>query len=310
RLSEIPSAARPPGQQGPGRAAGLAGGRQGPCPRAPRARVPDADAHGPRRARGARPAAAGLRALRRRARPEGAMIHAPDGVRFATLRRSVRPGTLLRSVAKRSGPLAELVSEGHGGGLMKSAGSGAAKLRFWPVGPPADEEAWLTPVPPPAPGFPWLRAFVVLAAAYAVVFWPALSQPWWSRDDYTLGAMGAEGRYAMAMQAGRPAYILLFETLPLDNRPDAVGWNVALRAGRALLHVLAALLLAYALWRPLGSAVAAVAAVLPFLLWFFNPDAVLMRLAAGYPLALLLAVAALLLVRAREGPAWRRGACW
>jgi hypothetical protein len=162
----------------------------------------------------------------------------------------------------------------------------------------------------PTAHFPWLRAFAVLAAAYAVVFWPALREPWWSRDDYSLAAMSADQHYAMAMQTGRPAYILLFRTLPLDSRPDAAVWNVALRAGRALLHVAAALLIAFALWRPLGSAAAAVAATLPFLLWFFNPDAVLMRLAAGYPLGALLAVGALLLVRVREGPAWRRGACW
>jgi hypothetical protein len=152
----------------------------------------------------------------------------------------------------------------------------------------------LRPTSQPTTPFTGLYVFVVLALLYVVVFWPALRTAWWFRDDYSVGEWGERDRWGMALITGRPVYGLLFYTLPLDNRAEATGFNIGLRLARVLLHVSAAWMLCYLLWRRLRSWLAASAATVPFLVWFLNPDAVLARLGAGYPLSVLLSLCGLL----------------
>jgi hypothetical protein len=146
----------------------------------------------------------------------------------------------------------------------------------------------------PSERFPGGRIFAVLALLYVVAFLPALRHAWWFRDDYLVGELSADDLRRTAYSTGRPVYGLLFRTIALDNRADAVTANVLLRLGRALLHVTACWVLALLLWRKLRAPRVACLATLPFLLWFLNPDAVLARLGAGYPLAVLLTLTALL----------------
>jgi hypothetical protein len=146
--------------------------------------------------------------------------------------------------------------------------------------------------------FPFLRIFLLFASVYTLTFWPALCVPWWQADDYALGGAFSWSAYLdCALWLGRPLDIVWLWSLRLDCSPSAAAANMALRAAQVGVHVLAATLIAYALWRRLRAPILSSLAVLPFLLWFFNPDAVLLRTAGPYPQGCLLSVAGMLLIQ-------------
>jgi len=146
--------------------------------------------------------------------------------------------------------------------------------------------------------FPGLRVFLLYLICYVVLFWPALCQPWWYMDDYWCAGWDGATFWKMALCQGRPLGMLWQWTHQLDSSPESGTANVLLRLVQVGCHVLTATLIAGLLWKD-GLRWPGVAAVLPFVLWAFNPEAVLWRTGAAYALTALLSVGGVVLLRGR-----------
>jgi hypothetical protein len=145
--------------------------------------------------------------------------------------------------------------------------------------------------------FPWWKVFLIFGLLWAAFFWPALHDAWWYADDFWLGEWtGAQRWGPFVFGQGRPILGLWSYSFFLDNSPNAQWANILLRWFQGGVHVLSATLLAALLWSVIRHWTAALAA-LPFLLWPFNADAVLIRSASLYAIAGLLSFLGLWLIR-------------
>jgi hypothetical protein len=143
----------------------------------------------------------------------------------------------------------------------------------------------------------FLTYFLAWAAANA----PALRQAWWFADDFGQENVFTDTSFAHHLEQGRPGQLLWMLTLRLDAGEGRVA-NVALRLLQGGLHVLTAALIADLLRRRTRRR-ATLLAGLPFLLWPYNGEAVLWRSAGTYPVAALLSIVALQLLRRARRPA-------
>jgi hypothetical protein len=153
--------------------------------------------------------------------------------------------------------------------------------------------------------FPFFLTFLFLGTLWALSFWPALHDAWYVYDDYLYCRTPSSFNWANACSMGRPVFWLWTYTYQLDADPNNVWTNILLRWMQGGFHVLTGTLLAYLLWKQLRSWTA-ILAVLPFVLWSFNAEAVLWRGAGINVLAPLFSVLGVVLI-CIEG--WR-GSFW
>jgi hypothetical protein len=149
--------------------------------------------------------------------------------------------------------------------------------------------------------------FAITFALYMLIWsfanWPALKQAWWCADDF-IRAEDLSGSLPRGLENGRPLEGLWFWTFALDGRSDHELQNMALRLLQGGLHSLTATIAAYLLWQHTLRKTT-VLAVLPFLLWPFNQEAVLWRSAGAYTVAAMLGLLGLWAIR-QEGY-WLKG---
>lgn len=145
--------------------------------------------------------------------------------------------------------------------------------------------------------FPFLSTWVLLTIAWAAVFWPALHHAWLFFDDYSLAVWGEKERWNSSLGLGRPVLALWSYTFCLDGLSGTSVANVLLRLAQGALHTLTGTVVAYLLWKETRVRLAALA-VLPFVLWPFNTEAVLWRGAGINVLAALFSVLGVALIRA------------
>jgi hypothetical protein len=131
-------------------------------------------------------------------------------------------------------------------------------------------------------------AFFLFLILWSFGNWPALKQAWLFQDDYPRITEISESTRA-ALDNGRPFEILWFLTFNLERRPDWQFYNIALRFFQGIIHCLAATIAAFLIWKQSQRWIA-LASVLPFLLWPFNGEAVLWRMAGEYPIAAFLSI--------------------
>lgn len=141
--------------------------------------------------------------------------------------------------------------------------------------------------------------FILYFLLWSYSNWPALRQPWWYMDDYFYqeGIMSYKQnliRYTLAN--GRPIQTLWFFTFWLDATPCCGVQNMILRLIQGMFHSLTALFAAFLFWRGAKHWQGFVS-VLPFLLWPFNGEAVLWRSVGFYPLAALLGLMGICIIR-------------
>lgn len=166
-------------------------------------------------------------------------------------------------------------------------------------------------LPDPRPGacrrFPFFVTFVVLYGLWVAAYWPALHRSWWYTDDYTLAELSGRDLLEWNVSGGRPLAAIWHYTLRWDRTAKGRSINVALRLCQGAFHTLTCVLIARGLWQG-GGVVFPCVAVLPFLLWPFNTEAVLWRTPGAYAMAPALAVLGVLAVRA--GHEMRRWWVW
>ena len=161
--------------------------------------------------------------------------------------------------------------------------------------------------------FSWWKVFFTFGFLWALAFWPALHNAWWYADDFWLGEWTGVQRWgSFVIGNGRPLLGLWSYSFLLDRSPNDQWANILLRWFQGGVHVLNVTLLARLLWDVVHRWTA-VLAVLPFLLWPFNGDSVLVRSASFYAIAALLSFLGLLAIRVndsqRNGLYWVSGAC-
>jgi len=161
--------------------------------------------------------------------------------------------------------------------------------------------------------FPWWRVFFIFAFLWALAFWPALHDAWWYADDFWLSEWTEAQRWGdFIIGNGRPLAGLWSYSFLLDHSANDQWANIALRWFQGGVHVLNATLLAGLLWSVIRHW-AAILAALPFLLWPFNADSVLIRSVASYAIAALLSLLGLWAIRVngskRDGLYWISGTC-
>ena len=145
--------------------------------------------------------------------------------------------------------------------------------------------------------FPWWRVFFIFGLLWALFFWPALHNAWWYADDFWAGEWTDAQRWGpFVLGNGRPLLGLWSYSFLLDHSPNAQWANILLRWFQGGVHVLNATVLAGLLWSATRHWTA-VLAVLPFLLWPFNADAVLWRGGSVYAIAACLSLLGLHLIR-------------
>jgi hypothetical protein len=158
-------------------------------------------------------------------------------------------------------------------------------------------------------------AFVVLALLWAVGNYPALLQAWWFRDDFILGyffhkysfANAAYRLFACEVNEGRPFGALAEAPFCLNYYPHAAV-NVALHWAQGLAHVGLAIFIAQTLSRYLPRW-QTIVAVVPFVFWAFNGEAVLWSSNLIYLLGSFASLAGLRLIVAgiaNRNPSWCR----
>jgi hypothetical protein len=160
--------------------------------------------------------------------------------------------------------------------------------------------------------FAWWKVFFVFGFLWALAFWPALHNAWWYADDFWLGEWtGAQRWGSFVIGNGRPLLGFWSYSFLLDRSPNDQWANILLRWFQGGVHVLNVTLLARLLWGVVRRWTAVLAA-LPFLLWPFNGDAVLIRSASFYAIAALLSFLGLLAIRVNDshwnGLYWVSGA--
>ncbi|MSP11735.1 MAG: hypothetical protein EXR62_02135 [Chloroflexi bacterium] len=154
---------------------------------------------------------------------------------------------------------------------------------------------------------PFLRRHLLLCALllYTAIWLlgngPALGQAWWYVDDLAFGdevasVQGINKMMLHTLQHGRPFQTLLVLSYQFDNRANETLANRLLRLLQGALHILSALVAGYLLWRQTRSWTAYLA-LLPFLVWPFNGEAILWQAALIYPVSALLGMLALWLIR-------------
>jgi uncharacterized membrane protein len=138
----------------------------------------------------------------------------------------------------------------------------------------------------------WLAGFLLWVVATA----PAFQGAWWFLDDYSQANYTEEGNIAHHLAQGRPGQLLWMYTFAFDGggRESA---NIVLRLSQGAMHALVASLAILLIGNGAVSPLHIVGA-LPFLVWPYSAEATLWRSAGTYPLAALLSLLGLALVRA------------
>ncbi|MEP6955430.1 MAG: hypothetical protein ABI883_01285, partial [Chthoniobacterales bacterium] len=150
-----------------------------------------------------------------------------------------------------------------------------------------------------SPPFPLLLALLGFSVVWVAAFWPALHDAWWYADDFWMGSWTSAERWGrFVLGNGRPIVGVWSYSYWLEG--GASEWpNILLRWGQGGVHLFNAVLIASLLWEVMPSR-AAILAVVPFLLWPFQADAVIWRAGFVYALAALFALAGLRLIRRQE----------
>ena len=148
--------------------------------------------------------------------------------------------------------------------------------------------------------FSFWQVFSIFFLLWALFFWPALHDAWWAMDDFwAIGWTNAVRWGRFVVGNGRPLLGVWSYSYLLDNGPGRESANILLHWIQGCVHVLNATLLAALLWRVVRSW-QAIVAVLPFLLWPFNADAVLWRGGSVYAIAACLSLLGLHLIRLHD----------
>ncbi|MEZ4733012.1 MAG: hypothetical protein R3E79_38440 [Caldilineaceae bacterium] len=130
-----------------------------------------------------------------------------------------------------------------------------------------------------------LFLFFFYFALYGLVNYPAISQAWWYRDDFPLTETPRPNKGQLdTLNHGRPINYLLLATYQWETGEQWAAVNISLRLFQVAFHALAATV-ASALLARKRQDWSSYAAVLIFLLYPFNGEAVLWRSAALNPLA-------------------------
>jgi len=142
-----------------------------------------------------------------------------------------------------------------------------------------------------------LFLFFFYVALYSLVNYPAVSQAWWYRDDFPLTETPRPNKGQLdTLNHGRPVNYLLLATYSWETGDQWAAVNVSLRLFQVAFHALAATVASALLARKRGDW-SSYAAVLIFLLYPFNGEAVLWRSAALNPLAALFSLLGVGLLR-------------
>lgn len=157
--------------------------------------------------------------------------------------------------------------------------------------------------------------FIAYLSVWSVANWPALRQAWWYYDDFGHAERWYAGQYRKDLPAehihlatyalrgglvsGRPGEGLWFLTFLLDGNRDQKLSNILLRFAQGAVHCLAATVAAVLIWKQTKKWTAFLS-VLPFLLWPFNGEAVLWRTVGTYPIAALLGLLGVYIIRHSE----------
>ena len=138
---------------------------------------------------------------------------------------------------------------------------------------------------------------ITYIAIWSVANWPALKQAWWYQDDFSFSENGPISTIYHGLDIGRPIASLWFLTYLIDiAEKESYPGNILLRFVQGIIHCLAAFVAALLIWKQ-TKRWAAFLAVLPFLLWPFNGEAVLWRAAGFYPIAALLSLSGIYAIR-------------
>jgi hypothetical protein len=135
-----------------------------------------------------------------------------------------------------------------------------------------------------------LARFAIIAILYVAIWaaanWPALSQPWWVGDDFSIAV---EYDPLHNYRHGRPLQNLVHGSLQFETGAAGETVNMAAHIIQGVFHCLAAASMAYLLSRRFADKWPFVAMLL-FLLWPFNGEAILWRSAGSMPIAAFLSV--------------------
>lgn len=135
-----------------------------------------------------------------------------------------------------------------------------------------------------------LFIFLCYLALYTLANYPAISQPWWYRDDFALTETPRPNKGQLdTLKHGRPVNYLLLATYQWEEGSQWATANRLLRLLQVAFHCLAALA-AGALLADRRRPWVSYSAVLIFLLYPFNGEPVLWRSAIMNPLAALLSL--------------------
>jgi hypothetical protein len=160
---------------------------------------------------------------------------------------------------------------------------------------------------------PFWWVLLIYGCLWAFAFWPALHDAWWYADDFWMGEWTEAQRWGVfVIGNGRPLLGFWSYSFILDHSANDQLVNISLRWLQGGVHVLNAALIARLLWDVVRSWIAILAS-LPFLLWPFNADAVLLRSASFYAIATLLSLLGLWAIRfngsKRDRLYWICGSC-
>lgn len=153
--------------------------------------------------------------------------------------------------------------------------------------------------------------FIAYLSVFSIANLPALRQAWWYFDDFRNAKLwhvdsSLSNRFhlsmrpfSLALKHARPVEALWFVTFLLDGSPDRGPYNILLRFIQCGLHSIAVTVAGIIIWQETRKWTAFFA-VLPFLLWPFNSEAVLWRTGGTYPLAALLSLLGIYVLRHSE----------
>jgi hypothetical protein len=135
---------------------------------------------------------------------------------------------------------------------------------------------------------------------WCITNFPGLRHAWLYLDDWNYSYKITNNDYEPIINAsvyknGRPGEYLWLLTFHLDGYSNNKLQNIIIRFGQGLIHSTVAFIVSYLLWK-MTKSIISFFAVLPFLLWPFNSEAVLWRSAAEYPLSALLSLLGLVFI--------------
>lgn len=135
--------------------------------------------------------------------------------------------------------------------------------------------------------------FIIYFIIWGLANLPALRDAWWYSDDYAVIKTKWSDEIQIDLSEGRPLQMVWKATIHyIDNEPSKEIENIILRLIQGMVHALIATL-AVSLLSQGQRGWDAFLAMLPFLIWPFNGEAVLWRTGANVSAAALLSLAGL-----------------